>query len=75
MLEKYSFHVPPGDLTFNLCVTYSDSDHGQELILGSITKDDEGAYHCRGTNQLGTTESARVTVTVLGEYCPCHCIF
>ena len=40
----------------------------QELFVNAVNKADEGEYWCRATNTMGSAESNRVSVKVLGEY-------
>ena len=37
--------------------------------MNAVNKADEGEYWCKATNTMGSTESNRVSVKVLGEYC------
>lgn len=38
------------------------------LILGEVTKDMSGKYHCQATNDLGLGLSEEVALTVLCEF-------
>ena len=40
----------------------------QELFVNAVNKADDGEYWCKARNTMGSTESNRVAVKVLGDY-------
>lgn len=50
-----------------LLLIVSTSDAGQQLVVSSINKLDEGSYQCQASNQYGSARSSPVYVTVIGN--------
>lgn len=44
------------------------SDRGQNLVIESVNKLDEGSYYCKAVNEHGSTHSASVYVAVIGRW-------
>ena len=58
------------DLLLKLTHFYgvSSRNTSQELFVSAVNKADEGEYWCRASNAMGSADSNRVAVNILGTY-------